>query len=363
MFELTEYKEKIGLFRRIQSVRFWLIRSHFTVTFVTALLVFISLQGLLLLYPEGIQLTVGLTVLITLATLLLGILTSIYIGYKDSYYVKKRLEDISTFIATLSRGKFSETIEVKERDELGRLTEDINQLAQRFQNQVHSLQKLAEEKNLLAKKAHTAATIEERQRLARDLHDSVSQQLFALSIMSSAVIRILDTKPNIAKQQIQDIASIAAKAQAEMRALLLHLRPVSLTNETLCRAIEKLIEELEGKTPITFYRNIEQLHSLTNATEDHLFRIIQEALANILRHADATEVDIDMHEKNEYVYIFISDNGIGFELNDQKLASYGLQTMKERCEEIGGTFEIKSKQGEGTQIELHIPVRKVEENE
>ncbi|MDX5475608.1 MAG: histidine kinase [Bacillaceae bacterium] len=359
---MTEYKEKIGLFRRIQSVRLWLIRSHLTVTFATALLVFISLQGLLLLYPEGIQVTVGLTVIITLTTLLLGILTSIYIGYKDSYYVKKRLEDISTFIATLSRGKFSETIQVKERDELGRLTEDINQLAQRFQSQVHSLQKLAEEKNLLAKKAHTAATMEERQRLARDLHDSVSQQLFALSIMSSAVIRILDTKPDIAKQQIQDIASIAAKAQAEMRALLLHLRPVSLTNETLCKAIEKLIEELEGKTPISFHRNIEQLHSLTNATEDHLFRIIQEALANILRHADATEVDIDMHEKNEYVYIFISDNGIGFELNEQKLASYGLLTMKERCEEIGGNFEIKSKQGEGTQIEIHIPIRKVEES-
>ncbi|WP_227521519.1 MULTISPECIES: sensor histidine kinase [Bacillus] len=355
---MTEYKQKKGLFRRIQSVRFWLIRSHLTVTFIASLLVFISLQALLLFYPEGLQLTVGLTVLITLKIFILGFLTSIYVGYKDSYYVKKRLEDISTFIATLSRGKFSETIQVREQDELGRLTEDINQLAQKIQNQVHSLQKLAEEKNLLAKKAHSAATMEERQRLARDLHDSVSQQLFALSIMSSAVIRIFDSKPEIAKRQIQDIASIAAKAQAEMRALLLHLRPVSLTNETLCRAIEQLIEELERKTPITFHRNIETLNTLSNATEDHLFRIIQEALANILRHADASEVDIEIHEKNDYVYIFISDNGIGFELNQQKLASYGLQTMRERCEEIGGTFEIKSKQGEGTHIEIHIPVRK-----
>jgi NarL family two-component system sensor histidine kinase LiaS len=286
------------------------------------------------------------------------VITSVYFGYKQSGYMKKRIEDISTYIATLARGKFNERVAVGEKDELGRLTEDLNQLAVKIQNQVRSLQKLAEEKNELAIKAHNAATIEERQRLARELHDSVSQQLFALSIMSSAAIRMFDRYPEEAKKQLTDIATIAAQAQGEMRALLLHLRPISLTNDTLCAGIEKLLKELEDRTPITFQKDIRDINVLSNATEDHLFRIIQEAISNILRHADATNVKIDMHQKgNQYVYIFISDNGKGFEINQQKQSSYGLHTMRERCEEIGGQFSIRSKKGEGTHIEIHIPIR------
>ncbi len=352
MCELIESKQQ----KKINSLRFWLIRSFITVAIVSSSLFFIFLQLMVLLFPD-MKINVSITFVMTGISLLLSVVTSVYIGYRHSSYLKKRVEDISTFIATLGRGKYSERINVVEEDELGRLSEDINQLANKIQNQVRSLQKLAEEKNQLALKAHTAATIEERQRLARELHDSVSQQLFALSIMSSAAIRMFDMYPEEAKKQINDIAAIAAQAQGEMRALLLHLRPVSLTNDTLCVGIHKLLEELEERTPITFEHDIKEILSLSSATEDHLFRIIQEALSNILRHADATIVKIDMHQKDDqYVYIFISDNGKGFEVNHQKQASYGLHNMRERCEEIGGQFTIRSKTGEGTHIEIHIPV-------
>ncbi|MCM3616974.1 sensor histidine kinase [Sutcliffiella horikoshii] len=347
--------------KKIESLRFWYIRSFIVVSVVSAFLFFIFLQSVLLFYPEGLVVNVQWSMVMTLVAFVIMTVTSLYIGYKQSGYIKKRVEDISTFIATLGRGKFSERIAVDQTDELGRLTEDINQLANKIQNQVKSLQKLAEEKNELAIKAHNAATIEERQRLARELHDSVSQQLFALSIMSSAAIRMFDVYPEEAKKQLTDIASIAAQAQGEMRALLLHLRPVSLTNDTLCVGIHKLLEELEERTPITFQKDIQEIHALSNATEDHLFRIIQEAISNILRHADATIVKLDMHQKgNQYVYIFISDNGKGFEIDQHKQASYGLHTMKERCEEIGGQFSIRSKKGVGTHIEIHIPIREEE---
>lgn len=358
MFELTKFN--LGAYQKIHSVRFWLLRSHVIVAFITSLLLFILLQVLLLVYPKGITLKVDITLYITLVSFSIGLFTSIYIGYKNSNYVKKRLDDISTFITILSRGKFSERIKIDNQDELGQLADGINQIAEKFQNQVKSLQKLAEEKNDLAQKAHSAATIEERQRLARELHDSVSQQLFALSIMSSAAIRMFDTKPEIAKKQLGEIGNIASQAQAEMRALLLHLRPVSLKNDSLCDGIKKLMEELQAKTPITFESSMEELPSITAVYEDHLFRIIQEALSNILRHADATVVKLQMHQKDNYVYIFISDNGKGFELNMNKLSSYGLDTMRERCEELGGQFSIRSKPGEGTHIEIHIPIREEE---
>ncbi|CAG9622526.1 sensor histidine kinase [Sutcliffiella rhizosphaerae] len=354
---MTTYKKG----KKIESLRFWYIRSFIVVSVVSSFLFFLFFQTLLLFYPEGLLVDVEWSVIIAATSFIITVLTSIYFGYKQSGYMKNRLDDLSTFIATLARGKFSERIAVGGKDELGRLTEDINQLAYKIQNQVKSLQKLADEKNELAIKAHNAATIEERQRLARELHDSVSQQLFALSIMSSAAIRMFDPYPEEAKKQLTDIASIAAKAQGEMRALLLHLRPISLTNDTLSVGIQKLLVELEERTPITFQKDIQDIDTLSNATEDHLFRIIQEALSNILRHADATSVKLDMHQKGkQYVYIFISDNGKGFELNTQKQSSYGLHTMRERCEEIGGQFSIRSKKGEGTHIEIHVPIREEE---
>ncbi|WP_245840064.1 HAMP domain-containing sensor histidine kinase [Sutcliffiella horikoshii] len=347
--------------RKIESLRFWYIRSFMVVSVVSAFLFFLFLQVVLLFYPDGLVINVQWSMLLTVVAFMILSITSLYFGYKQSGYMKKRVEDISTYIATLGRGKFSERIAVWQKDELGRLAEDINQLAIKILNQVRSLQKLAEEKNELAMKAHNAATIEERQRLARELHDSVSQQLFALSIMSSASIRMFDSYPQEAKKQLTDIATIAAQAQGEMRALLLHLRPVSLTNDTLCVGINKLLEELEDRTPIKFQKDIQEITALSSATEDHLFRIIQEAISNILRHADATIVKLDMHQKgNQYVYIFISDNGKGFEINHQKQASFGLHTMRERCEEIGGQFHIRSKEGEGTHIEIHIPIREGE---
>ncbi|WP_367643910.1 histidine kinase [Bacillus sp. THAF10] len=347
--------------KRIESLRFWYIRSFLLVSIVSSFLFFLFMQTILLFYQRGLLINVQWSVLLTLVAFLITVLTSVYIGYKHSSYMKNRLDRISTFIATLTRGKYSERIIVGEKDELGRLAEDINQLANKIQNQVKSLQKLAEEKNELAIKAHNAATIEERQRLARELHDSVSQQLFALSIMSSATIRLFDSHPEKAKKQLTEIASIAAKAQGEMRALLLHLRPVSLTNDSLSVGIQKLLVELEERTPISFQKDIAEIENLTNATEDHLFRIIQEAISNILRHADATNVKITMQQKgSNYVYIFIGDNGKGFDLNQHKQSSFGLHTMRERCEEIGGQFNIRSKKGEGTHIEIHVPFRKEE---
>lgn len=248
-------------------------------------------------------------------------------------------------------------MEDSKQDEIGIITDDLNQLAVYIQEQVKILQRLADEKSELADQAHQAAVMEERHRLARDLHDSVSQQLFALNMLSSAAVRTVRNKPKDAEPILQQVAEIAAKAQGEMRALLLHLRPIDLKGENLAEGLKKLIRELIEKTPIEITPELDDLEGLTKGTEAHLFRIVQEGISNILRHAEATQIKISTKRIDSTLNLYISDNGKGFSVNQQKMTSYGLQTMRERCEEIGGVFQIRSKENEGTYINIRIPLK------
>nr|WP_223155079.1 sensor histidine kinase [Alkalibacillus aidingensis] len=299
---------------------------------------------------EGIFLFLGTMALVMTPVGLL-------VMYKKGGEFKDRLHAYSIYISTLSEGKYGAKLILKDHnDELDTLGTELNDLARKLKGQVKSLERLAEEKSEFAKQAHMAATIEERQRLARDLHDAVSQQLFALTMMSEATAKIIDQHPKQAKEQVEEIASMSLQAQNEMRALLLHLRPVHLSGETLEEGIQRLIEELKKRCHVEFHLDIEESIDLSQAKEEHIFRMVQEALSNILRHANASNIVLRIKEKDN-IYIYISDDGEGFDVNQQldRGASYGLRTMKERCEEIGGTFRIKSKQGEGTYLDMRIP--------
>ncbi len=292
------------------------------------------------------------------AYLVVGFIFSIYIGFKSSGDMKTRMDYLSVLIAQLARGNYTSRVYDNGDDEIARIGEELNELGEKMQGQVKSLQRLADEKAEFAKTAHKAATIEERQRLARDLHDAVSQQLFALTMMSQATLKIVEKNPDKAKAQIKEIAETALQAQTEMRALLLHLRPVHLSGDTLPVGISQLVTELEQKCPLAFHLHIDDIVRLSETTEEHLFRVVQEALSNTLRHAEANEVTIEIRQYKNEVFLHIADDGKGFDLSgdNQKKASYGLKTMKERCEEIGGTFVIRSKQNEGTHIDIRIPI-------
>lgn len=293
-----------------------------------------------------------------LAYIIVSFLFSVYIGFKASSDTKTRVDALSVLITQLARGNYATRIYDNGEDEVGRIGEELNQLAEKMQGQVKSLQRLADEKAEFAKSAHKAATIEERQRLARDLHDAVSQQLFALTMMSQATVRLVEKNPEKAKTQISEIAATAKQAQTEMRALLLHLRPVHLSGDPLPIGIQQLVNELEQKCSINFHIHIDKFSRLSETTEEHVFRIVQESLSNTLRHAEATEVTIEIKKYQQELFIHIADNGKGFDLSSdqQKIVSYGLKTMKERSEEIGGTFAIRSKLGEGTHIDIRIPL-------
>jgi two-component system, NarL family, sensor histidine kinase LiaS len=246
---------------------------------------------------------------------------------------------------------------ITESDEIGRVTLELNRLAETMEKHVASLQRLADDNEALAGKVHSAAVIEERQRLARDLHDAVSQQLFALTMLSEAASTIMKAGGSPESAQIYDMAELAAKVQQEMRALLLHLRPVQLSEETFAQGLQTLTAELQEKSGLAFELNLEAMPPLARGVENHLFRIVQEALANILRHAQASRVSIHLFYKAGELFLHISDNGRGFDPRQEKKASYGLKTMRERCEEIGGQLSVTSREATGTRIDIRVPLQ------
>ncbi|RTR31439.1 sensor histidine kinase [Robertmurraya yapensis] len=345
--------------KKLFGIRGWFIQSFIMMAFIGTLILFVGLQ-IYLFNNDSTILDIKMTFWLSISALIIFLFVGGYFGIKGSQLLKGRLTDVLLYISTLRSGNISEKLKINERDEIGLIAEELNQLGNYIQEQSSSLQRLADTKTSLAQSAHTAVVMEERQRLARDLHDVVSQQLFALSMMSSATLRLFDTDQEKAKSQLEEISKIAANAQGEMRALLLHLRPIQLSDDNLCDGVIKLLQELKGKTNLDFQASIDEIEHISKATEEHLFRIIQEALSNILRHAEASKITMTLTEKENYIYLFIGDNGKGFNPNTERIVSYGLKTMRERCEELGGVFKIRSKEKEGTYIDIRVPfVREV----
>ncbi|MHC8514641.1 sensor histidine kinase [Sporosarcina sp. ITBMC105] len=222
-----------------------------------------------------------------------------------------------------------------------------------------SLQRITDERAEAQDKMIQERIVQERQRLARELHDSVSQQLFAASMLLSAITESNEEDAALQKPLLQ-VERMVQQAQLEMRALLLHLRPAALNDKSLAQGLEELLVELKEKVMFDIRFRLEEV-SLSKGAEDHLFRIAQETLSNTLRHAQATEVDILFVERDDLCIFRVQDNGVGFKDTDGKGGSYGLQNVKERAIEIGGTCKIVSVPSQGTIVEVKLPTKKGDE--
>ncbi|MED1782823.1 sensor histidine kinase [Brevibacillus fortis] len=292
-----------------------------------------------------------------------GVLVALIISYIIGNLLKKRLNVLWEAAMKLGRGMLSYRVPELGVDEVGELGWQINRLASQWEEQVASLQRLSNHNAALAEQLKHAAVTEERQRLARELHDAVSQQLFAIAMTTAAMKRLVEKNPQRAAQQIELVEEMAAAAQAEMRALLLHLRPATLQNKSLKEAILELLDELTRKNTMQLTWEIEDVEGLSSGIEDHLFRILQESLSNTLRHARASQITVKLFTLQEQVRLRVSDDGVGFDPDGEKLTSYGLRSMQERVAEVGGSMEIYSAIGKGTQIEVRIPLMSQTERE
>jgi NarL family two-component system sensor histidine kinase LiaS len=193
---------------------------------------------------------------------------------------------------------------------------------------------------------------EERKRISRELHDSVSQELFAATMILSSVESSTDL--TVVRSQTALALKILHEAQNEMRALLLHLRPIELDGKSLSVGMTALINELSAKIHANINYRLDEVKS-TSTIEDNLFRMAQEILSNTLRHAHAENIDISLRENSGNIILTIRDDGIGFDKSDEKATSYGLANLRERTLLLGGECKVTSAPNQGTSVEIRIP--------
>jgi len=236
------------------------------------------------------------------------------------------------------------------------IEKQITALQQKFRKQAAQSQERSTKRVEEREKSLQEVVIQERTRLARELHDSVSQQLFAASMLLSAINESEETADFAGASQLKMVEHTIHQSQLEMRALLLHLRPAALKGKTLQQGAEELLTELKMKLPLEVDWKIEAF-SLEKGIEDQLFRILQESVSNTLRHADAHNLEVLLIHRDEWIILRVTDDGVGFDIKQEtKSSSYGLDNMEERAQEIGGTFKLISLPSEGTRLEVKVPL-------
>jgi signal transduction histidine kinase/ligand-binding sensor domain-containing protein len=213
-------------------------------------------------------------------------------------------------------------------------------------------------------RAQEVVVVEERQRLARELHDSVTQALYGMTLYAEAMSRQLPSgNTELLSVYIQELQETAREALREMRLLIFELRPPLLEEEGLVAALQSRLEAVEQRAGMEAYLELATGRSslgmgrMPANIEDGLYRIAQEALNNALKHAYARKVTVSLRQEQRTVIMEIADDGIGFELDSvQEHAGLGLPGMKERAAQMGGSVVVSSRSGEGTIVHVEIPV-------
>jgi signal transduction histidine kinase len=198
--------------------------------------------------------------------------------------------------------------------------------------------------------AQDRATLEERQRLARELHDAVTQTLFSASLIAEVLPKIWARNPAQGAERLEELRQLTRGALAEMRTLLLELRPAALTRARFGDLLKQLIEALIGRSRLPIALSVEGERDLPPEVQVALYRIAQESLNNIVKHARAQQAAVHLALASAGVHLEISDDGLGFDLAATRLASLGLRIMRERAEAIGAELQLDTAPGQGTRL-------------
>jgi nitrate/nitrite-specific signal transduction histidine kinase len=209
---------------------------------------------------------------------------------------------------------------------------------------------MAIENAQLYEQAQFAATVEERQRLARELHDAVTQTLFSSSLIADVLPRIWERNPEEGRRRLEELRQLTRGALAEMRTLLLELRPSALVEVELGDLLRQLSEAFTGRSRIPVQLDIDINLQIPPDVKVGLYRIAQEALNNIVKHAGASQVTLTLHGQRNKIELSIADNGHGFDLSGISSEHLGLNIMSERSREIGVDLMVASQIGIGTKI-------------
>lgn len=227
----------------------------------------------------------------------------------------------------------------------------IHQTQTAYQSQQHieaQLQEQATQRDI----SQTVAVLEERQRLAQNLHDAVNQSLFSAGLIAEVLPRLWERNPVEARRSLEDLRRLTRGALAEMRGLLGELQPLILTDTELGDLLHQLGSALTGRTNVPVKVTVEGEGILPADVQVVLYRLCQEGLNNIAKHAKAAQVTIHLKHILKGVVIRIHDDGRGFEPERIAEGHYGLSIMHQRAEAIGASLTIASQPGQGTEITI-----------
>lgn len=293
--------------------------------------------------PTSIELFQGLGAVLLASFIIFTIIAAVTgtgFGWIAAKGLVRRLDHLSEASESWSQGDFSAKVDDLSADELG-------QLARRLNDMAGQLQRLMETRRELV-------VSEERNRLARDLHDSVKQQAFAAASQLGTARRLLDQDPTAAVPHIDEAQALTDHLRRELTSLIQELRPTTLDGQGLVAAVHKYADDWSKQNGITLEVQVKGERPLAADTEQTLFRILQEALANIARHSQAKVAEINLEYGKTDVSCTISDDGIGF-VPEEGDHGFGLLSMEERVNILGGTWNIESAKDKGTRISMKIP--------
>ena len=206
-----------------------------------------------------------------------------------------------------------------------------------------------------SQKIEELATVQERNRIARDIHDSLGHALTSLNIQMQTAVKLWEKEPVQARSFLTQAQQLGKTAMQEVRQSISTLREDAKDELPLEAKIETLVDDFRKGTGLTICTHISRCDAIPLPIAKTVYRIVQEALTNVFKYAQATEVQIKLNATSEWLYLTVEDNGKGFDLN-QNCSGFGLQGIQERLTTVEGHFNLKTSLGNGCQIIVEIPL-------
>ena len=241
-----------------------------------------------------------------------------------------------------------------------RLQTQLRQQNERLQVAESELSRALSQERLLNEKIAAMTMLEERHRIARDIHDSLGHALVALNIQLEAALTLWDDAPTKAYASLKESKQLGSEALAAVRTSVTDMRSETLQGELLEQALQGLIQEFQLATQIALTPHIDLSFPFPNAVNVAVYRIVQEGFTNICKHAEATAVDLTVQASANHLQVTLTDNGKGFGTQDDPAnfglqAGFGLRGMQERVKALGGTLDIQSAPDRGCQLKASFP--------
>jgi len=344
--------------RRLQArLQHKLILSHVAVTLGAVLVAEALILGAMALITRQspfVERSWGLTIaLITITTALAGLLLGTWASRRVTRRVQRALDVSRAWL----RGNLSLRVADPIADELGLLAEQMDLLAQHLENDEQDLETLREHNARLTDQVRALTVVEERNRLARELHDSVKQHLFSLTMTASGIRTRFDALPDVPEdlaEMVHEVERTTQTAQREMTRLIEDLRPTPLREQGLAAALDDYTLLFGAREHLLIYLEVQGNDGLLPpAVAESLYLVAREALHNVARHARATRVDAHLRCIPELVALTIRDNGVGFDTGPAR-RGLGLANMQERIMAVGGRLIVESQIGTGSTVSAEV---------